>query len=97
TVAQLDDWLGQLLQLYFIDHQKACDALLDDPGPVSTFGARIQLAFALGLISDNESRMLNLIRKIRNEFGHSVETRSFHISPIKERCLELDAGPKFLE
>jgi DNA-binding MltR family transcriptional regulator len=95
--AQLDDWLEKLLREFFIDNEKACDALLGDPGPVSTFGARIDLAFALGLISINEHRMLNLIRKIRNDFSHSPAAPSFHASPIKERCLELDSAPKVLQ
>jgi hypothetical protein len=38
--------------------------------------------------------MLDLIRRIRNDFGHSAEIRSFDESPIKERCLELDPSPE---
>ena len=40
--------------------------------------------------------MLNLIRKIRNDFAHNSKIASFSQSPIKDRCLELDAT-KILE
>ena len=92
-VAKLDDCLKQLLRAFFINNEKACDALLDEPGPVSTFGARIELAFVLGLISGNERNTFNLIRKIRNDFSHGSDERSFQTPPIKDRCLNLDPTP----
>ena len=41
--------------------------------------------------------MLNLMRKIRNDFGHSSDDRSFGISPIRERYRELDFNPNVWE
>jgi DNA-binding MltR family transcriptional regulator len=86
----VDGLLAELLRDFFVNHQKTVDKMLDDPGPLSSFGVRIELAFLLGLITSRERRMLNLIRKIRNDFAHSTDRVSFSQSPIKDRCLELD-------
>jgi len=97
TVSSLDDQLGVLLESFFVEDQKDADQILEYPGALSTFGARIELAFLLGLISSRERRLLNLIRKIRNDFAHEAnlvsfpQSRvSFSQSPIKDRCRELD-------
>ncbi len=90
NVSLLDEQLEALLTAYFIDKPKAVNELLDDPGCLSTFGARIKLSFVLGLISAKEFDMLNLIRKIRNDFAHNSRATSFSQSPIKDRCLALD-------
>ena len=51
----------------------------------------------MGLISARERRLLNIIRKIRNDFAHTAnlvslaESRvSFSQPSIKDRCRELD-------
>ena len=96
--AQVDEQLTALLRGFFIHDQKTADRMLEDTGAVSTFGARIDLAFLLGLISASERQMLNLIRKIRNAFAHNAEVTSFSQPFIKDRCLELNVtkfpGPK---
>ena len=92
AVSHLDEQLAALLKAFFVDDQRTADQVLEDPGAISAFGARIELAFLLGLISARERKMLNLIRKIRNDFAHS-SVASFSQSPIKERCLEVDAKP----
>ncbi len=89
AAADLDQELDTLLRAFFIDHTKL-DELLSGAGPLATFSARIQIAFASGLISDRERHNLDLIRRIRNEFAHR---RGFEISfdtpEIRSRCLEL--------
>jgi DNA-binding MltR family transcriptional regulator len=96
AASHLDEQLAALLRAFFVDDQRTADQVLEDTGAISTFGARIELAFLLGLISARERRMLNLIRKIRNDFAHNSRIASFSQSPIKDRCLELDAT-KILE
>jgi len=96
AASHLDEQLAALLRAFFVDDQRTADQVLEDTGAISAFGARIELAFLLGLISARERRMLNLIRKIRNDFAHNSRIASFSQSPIKDRCLELDAT-KILE
>jgi hypothetical protein len=52
-------------------------------GPISTFAAKIDLAYAFDITTDDIDRELQLIRKIRNAFSHSKETRSLDEEPIK--------------
>jgi hypothetical protein len=57
-------------------------------GPNSAFGnfsSRIAGCYALGLITDDEYHDLQLIRRIRNDFAHSVLT-SFKTAEVVSRC-----------
>jgi mannitol operon repressor len=56
--------------------------------PLGSFSARIAACFALGLISDGEHHDLTLLRKIRNDFAHSVHT-SFSTPSVTSRCSQL--------
>jgi mannitol operon repressor len=56
--------------------------------PLGTFSARIEACYALGLTSDDEHNDLTLIRRIRNEFAHNIET-TFGTPSIVSRCSQL--------
>ena len=47
--------------------------LFEGYGPLGSFSAKIDVAFALGFITADESRTLHAIRKIRNTFAHSFD------------------------
>lgn len=85
----LDFKLEQLLIARLVDDSKMVSELLAHSGPLGTFSSRIDMAFALGLIGANVRRDLNLIRKIRNEFGHSHRPLMFSDDAISSRCNEL--------
>jgi DNA-binding MltR family transcriptional regulator len=89
AASYLDNELGVMLAAYFIDDKKAAAELLDGTGGLATFSARIAIAFALGLISNNARKDLTLIRKIRNDFGHNPQQIGFDYEPIANRCREL--------
>jgi hypothetical protein len=95
--SSVDEQLGVLIKAFFVGGKKSADKMLDDPGVLSSFGVRIELAFLLGLISASERRQLDIIRKIRNDFAHTVnlvsfaESRiAFSKSSIADRCRALD-------
>ena len=73
---------------------KVVNNLFEYSGPLGTFSARIDLAFAMGLLDGNTHRELHLVRKIRNEFGHQHEPLSFATDAIKNRCTELNRVPR---
>jgi hypothetical protein len=50
--------------------------------PLGTLSSRIAACHAMGLISDEEYRECELIRKIRNEFAHKMKM-SFEIEPVR--------------
>jgi mannitol operon repressor len=86
--SMLDDMLAQIVNAYLISDPET-EALTDGfNAPIGTFSARILMAFSLGTISKEEYRELNLIRKVRNDFAHSIEA-SFADARIAARCYEL--------
>jgi hypothetical protein len=80
--------LGRLIELFLVDH-KAVEQLLNGTfAPLSTFSARIKAAVSLGLISDEEYRDCEALRKVRNAFAHGVKV-SFSEQRIKDQCKNL--------
>ena len=89
AAAFLDEFLKGLLQSFLIDDKKSFDDLISGNGALSTFSSRIELCYLLGLIPTKVRRDLHLIRKIRNEFAHSMDIIDFNHPPIASRCNEL--------
>jgi hypothetical protein len=57
------------------------------PGSIlGTFAARIDIAYAMGLIHDENRSDLNIIRNVRNAFAHSIKDIDFHHPLIKKEC-----------
>ncbi|MBN2583085.1 MAG: hypothetical protein JXL80_08455 [Planctomycetes bacterium] len=79
--AFLDAGLEALLRARLVDAPDEVGRLTDLDGPLSSFGSRIRLAFCLGLISREERDDLDLARKIRNNFAHTFEGRTFEEVP----------------
>lgn len=73
--AKLDDCLLRLLKGRLLLSPKADDTIFTSQGgALSTFSARSEMAYRLGLISKSFYDALNGIRKIRNDFAHEVDT-----------------------
>ena len=92
-VAYLDDLLGVLLEHYLIENQDAYRDLLDPDNinaPLSSFGARVTMAYALGLVSHSQFGALRKLKKIRNRFGHDIDM-SFSDAQVASLSLELKA------
>lgn len=88
--AYLDTLLEDVLRAYFRE-TKEVESLLSSSGSLGAFSVRVDLVNALGLLDDNEAGQLHLIRKIRNQFAHNIDTYSFEDPKIKDRCRELKA------
>ncbi|MBL7074228.1 hypothetical protein ISS37_03175 [candidate division KSB1 bacterium] len=65
------------------------DELLDGDAPLSTFSARINLVYRLGLIQPDLVRELHLVRKIRNVFAHELTGATLNEGSHKDRIKEL--------
>ena len=89
--AYVEEVTRSLLRQYFVNQRELAQKLLEDTGALSTFSARIDTAYALGLIADSERRNLHLVRKIRNEFAHNFNfDLSFETPEIRGLCLALE-------
>ena len=58
-------------------------------GPLSSFSSRIDMAFALDILSAQLRDDLNTIRAIRNTFAHSKSILHFNDPAIAEQCRKL--------
>jgi len=86
AAAYLEDELVELLKRFLIKQPDAASkALFDFNGPLGTFSAKIRMAHALGLISTETQKGLDILRKIRNEFAHLHEPVTFQSDAVKQR------------
>jgi DNA-binding MltR family transcriptional regulator len=98
-VAQVDLTLERSLKSLFREHPGGQDNLFDLDRPLSTFSAKIALAFRIGLIDSDFEHVLQMFRKIRNDFAHSTEpeklTESRHRNRMKEIVNVMKSSPSF--
>lgn len=85
----LDSELELLLGQFVVDDSKVIEETFSQGKPIGTFSSRIDLAYLLGLIGKSTRRDLHLIRKIRNDFGHTHRPLSFADQNVSNRCREL--------
>jgi hypothetical protein len=60
-----------------------------DRAPLSTLDSRITAGFTLGLFGTKTRKELDLLRRIRNAFAHSIEDLTFETEAIKVACNHL--------
>ncbi len=68
--AFLDELLGQVLEKYLLANAEVRGALFDTGNPnaiLTSFGSRIAMATAVGLISTNDMKVLKKLKDIRNK------------------------------
>jgi heme exporter protein D len=85
AAAVLDDILRTLILARFVELSAARrDALFEGiNAPLSSFSARIEVAFAAGIFSNEARVALHFVRKIRNAFAHRIEQITFDHPEIK--------------
>jgi hypothetical protein len=87
TASRLDYILGEMLQRFLVPSKHSQTLFKGESAPLSSFSARIKMAYALGLISEPEYKNCDIIRKIRNDFAHKFELRfSFEDRRVKDLC-----------
>jgi hypothetical protein len=87
--AWLDVQLKRRIELLLVDDRKAMAPLFAGLGPLSTFSARIRVAYGLGIVSRASFADLQLIKKIRNLFAHDLHGLSFSDDEIAKLCRQL--------
>jgi mannitol operon repressor len=98
AAAVLDDWLCAILESFFVDNKSGKELTSGFNAPLGTFAAKASAAHALGLIEDREFQEITLIRKIRNEFGHSWRGINFETVKVSKLANQLPwCGPAELE
>ncbi|MFJ6359532.1 hypothetical protein [Pseudarthrobacter oxydans] len=88
--AGLDVVLEGLLSATLNDEVKR-EAMFGPNGPLGEFSSRIKMAAGLGLISRDERRELELVRRIRNKTAHEVNA-TLSTDALRDLCMTLVLG-----
>lgn len=75
--AIIDEQLEFILKTFLIEDNQIQERIFDNNAPLSTFSAKNNFCFYLGLISKHEYNTINTIRKIRNKFAHEILINTF--------------------
>ena len=98
AAAMLDQAIETILKSCLVPTDSKNDTLLEGAyAPISTFSARIDLAYRIGLISKKFCRDLHLIRKMRNDFAHDVKDCTFERGSVRNRITELRRSSTHVE
>ena len=92
--AMLDNSLGRLLLLHMEPLSKdERERLLYGGGPLGSFSAKNQIAYAFGLIGPKTKHDLDILNEVRNVFGHAAHGVTFRNHAIKNRLTGLHVHP----
>jgi len=86
AAALLDLNLEDLLRAYLVDDHAEVEYLLGTG--LQSYGARIRVAYALGLVTEDESNDLRVIQSVRNYFAHNLHV-TFEAPEVKEQLKRL--------
>jgi hypothetical protein len=64
-------------------------ALFDGYGPLSSFFAKIDIGYALGMYDLRHRNEFHIVRSIRNEFAHAMEATTFSTEEIGKKIDKL--------
>ncbi|MGC2744041.1 MAG: hypothetical protein WA672_12685 [Candidatus Angelobacter sp.] len=92
--ARIDVELEKLLRKAMRHSGGGSDNLFDPDRPLGTFSAKIALAHRLNLIDNDIEHALQMLRKVRNDFAHSVSKATLSESHHKNRVKELVGATK---
>jgi DNA-binding MltR family transcriptional regulator len=96
AASYLDSLLEELLRAAMVEDSRF-ETVLGGFGPLSGFSARIEVAYAFGLLPADLRQDLDLIRRIRNDFAHQVTLASFTLPGVRDRCAELSSTRRTAE
>ena len=83
--------LQELICKKLLSDSQIIKKLFYQPGSsLGSFYSKIELSFAMGLISDDEYHDLQIVRKIRNQFAHSFGKLHFSSDEIAKEIKKLN-------
>lgn len=69
----IEDTLGRLLLAYFRDCKATRELIEGFSAPLGTLGSRIKAVYAVGLVTEEQFKDMEILRKVRNQFAHNWE------------------------
>lgn len=89
AVSRMDALLGEAIRARLRPSDEGKDSLVDPEPGISTFKLRLLLAQRLGIIDSGFAKALDILRTLRNDFAHTLETQHLHEPPHRDRVNEL--------
>ncbi|HWA94574.1 MAG TPA: MltR family transcriptional regulator [Terracidiphilus sp.] len=89
SLAMIDGLLEKTILAFLIDDKESKRLLEGFNAPLGNLSTRASAAFSLGLISEKEFRECTRLRKVRNEFAHSVHQK-FSDQCVRDICATLE-------
>jgi DNA-binding MltR family transcriptional regulator len=90
-------FLEQVLEKYllkkFVD-SPSVTKLFTGYSPLATFAAKIDIAFAIGLLPVHVYEDLKVIKKLRNIFAHEADVLNFESSRVCDICSNLQIAKR---
>ena len=91
AAANFEDRLRDAIMTRFVALNRRDEAEIFKPyGPLATFKAKVDIAFALGLYDRKTKKHLHTVGEIRNKFAHSPEPMEFDHEKVAAKCRKLD-------
>jgi len=84
SAAYLDTILENTLLAFLIEDHASEMLVSEGNAPLQTFGGRIRACYALGLIREVDYQVLDIVRRIRNEFAHNWRRASFNNQQVRD-------------
>lgn len=86
-VILVTSWADHLLRIKLAQefskgNADARSALFSSNGPFATFSSKLNAVFCAGWIDGDVFHDLQVIRKLRNQFAHSIDTLNLHDEPF---------------
>ena len=79
----------KLAQEFSKGNSDARAALFSSNGPFANFSAKLNAAFCADWIERDVYQDLQVIRKLRNEFAHSIDSHTLHDEPFHTMVAQL--------
>lgn len=82
----IEDALTDIIKARLIKSPSAKDSLFAGEGsPLSTFSAKIEMAYRIGGINDINRNTLTVFRRLRNDFAHNAAITSLDSPAVADR------------
>ena len=85
----IEDTLGRLLLAYFRNCKATKELVEGFNAPLGTLGSRIKAAYSFGLVTLEQYKDMEILRKVRNQFAHNWEGVSLERNDIQAMVGEL--------
>jgi DNA-binding MltR family transcriptional regulator len=79
----IEDTLGRLLVAYFRKCKATRELIEGFNAPLGTLGSRVKAAYSFGLITEEQYKDMDILRKVRNLFAHNWEGVSLERNDIQ--------------